>query len=172
MCLMCNERVLETSECRAYNALVHHQTIISAKLLVGQCQVCNATAVTPNIPESEALSGRKIASRADVREVARRLSETYGCAVLVKGGHAVGDLASAEDTLFDGKDFFAFAMPWVEDPVSTHGTGCSLAAALTAELTLARPLPTAVKGAKAYVHAAIENSFLVGKNCGVLGFAG
>ena len=78
----------------------------------------------------------------------------------------------AEDTLFDGRDFFAFAMPWVEDPVSTHGTGCSLAAALTAELTLASPLPAAVKGAKAYVHAAIENSFPVGKDCGVLGFAG
>ena len=131
-----------------------------------------ATVVTPNVPEAEALSGRKIASRADVREVARQLSEAYGCAVLVKGGHAVGDLASAEDTLFDGRDFFAFTMPWVEDPVSTHGTGCSLAAALAAELTLARPLPTAVRGAKAYVHAAIENSFLVGKDCGVLGFAG
>ena len=131
-----------------------------------------ATVVTPNFPEAEVLAGRKIASRADVREVARQLSETYGCAVLVKGGHAVGDLASAEDTLFDGKDFFAFAMPWVEDPVSTHGTGCSLAAALTAELTLGRPLPPAVKGAKAYVHAAIESSFLVGKDCGVLGFAG
>ena len=82
---------METSECRAYNALVHHQTIISAKLLVGQCQVCNATAVTPNIPESEALSGRKIASRADVREVARQLSGTYGCAVLVKDGTHLGE---------------------------------------------------------------------------------
>ena len=63
-------------------------------------------------------------------------------------------------------------MPWIENPVSTHGTGCSLAAALTAELALARPLPVAVEGAKAYVHAAIENSFLVGKDCGVLGFSG
>ena len=130
-----------------------------------------ATVMTPNIPEAEVLSGRKIASRADARAVARQLSETYGCAVLVKGGHAVGDLASAEDTLFDGRDFFAFTMPWIENPVSTHGTGCSLAAALTAELTLGRPLPEAVEGAKAYVHAAIENSFLVGKDCGVLGFA-
>ncbi len=43
---------------------------------------------------------------------------------------------------------------------------------LSVAAMLARRLPTAVKGAKAYVHAAIENSFLVGKDCGVLGFAG
>ena len=61
-------------------------------------------------------------------------------------------------------------MPWIDNPVSTHGTGCSLAAALVAELTRGRSLPEAVKGAKAYVHAAIKNSYLVGKDCGVLGF--
>ena len=130
-----------------------------------------ATVVTPNIPEAEALSGRRIASRADAREVARELFESYGCAVLVKGGHAVGDLAAAEDTLFDGRGFHACTMPWIVDPVSTHGTGCSRAAALAAELTLGRPLAAAAEGAKAYVHAAIENSFLVGRDCGVLGFA-
>ena len=130
-----------------------------------------ATVVTPNIPEAEVLAGRKIASRADVLEVARQISETYGCAALVKGGHAVGDLVSAEDTLFDGKDFFAFTMPWVEDPVSTHGTGCSLAAALAAELALGRPLAAAVAGAKAYVHEAIASSFWVGRDCGVLGWS-
>ena len=88
----------------------------------------------------------------------------------MKGGHAVGDLTAAEDTLFDGKEFSALAMPWIEDPVSTHGTGCSLAAALAAELALGRPLKAAVEGAKVYVHAAIENSFFVGRDCGVLGF--
>ena len=129
-----------------------------------------ATVVTPNIPEAEVLTDRKIASRADVREAARQLAETYGCAALVKGGHAVGDLASAEDTLYDGKDFFAFEMPWVENPVSTHGTGCSLAAALAAELALGHDLVASVAGAKKYVHAAIANSYFVGRNCGVLGF--
>ena len=129
-----------------------------------------ASVLTPNIPEAEALSGRRIVCRADVRAVARQLSETYGCAVLVKGGHAVGDLRAAEDTLYDGKGFSTYEMPWVGNPVSTHGTGCSLAAALVAELTLGRPLAEAVKGAKVYVHAAIENSYLVGRDCGVLGF--
>ena len=130
-----------------------------------------ATVMTPNVPEAEVLSGRRIACRADVRGVARQLTETYGCSVLVKGGHAVGDLKAAEDTLYDGKEYFTYEMPWIDSPVSAHGTGCSLAAALVAELTMGRPLVEAVKGAKAYVHAAIKNSYLVGKDCGVLGFA-
>lgn len=68
------------------------------------------------------------------------------------------------------KDFSSYTMPWVDHPVSTHGTGCSLAAALAAELTLGRDLADAVRGAKDYVHQAIANSYLVGENCGVLGF--
>ena len=129
-----------------------------------------ATVITPNIPETEVLSGMKITSRADVREAAKRLNGEFGCAVLVKGGHAVGDLAAAEDTLFDGEDFASFSMPWIENPVSTHGTGCSLAAALAAELALGRDLESAVAGAKRYVHNAIAGSYLVGPHCGVLGF--
>lgn len=128
-----------------------------------------ATVITPNVPEASVLAGMKIACRADVREAARRLHGMFGCSVLVKGGHAVGDLAEAEDTLFDGTEFSSFSMPWVEDPVSTHGTGCTLAAAIASELTLGRNLKDAVKGAKRYIHKAISNSYLVGPACGVLG---
>jgi len=129
-----------------------------------------ATVITPNVPEAEALSGMTITSRAGVREAAKRLNGEFGCAVLVKGGHAVGDLAAAEDTLFDGEDYASFTMPWIENPISTHGTGCSLAAALAAELALGRDLKSAVDGAKSYVHRAIAGSYLVGRDCGVLGF--
>ena len=129
-----------------------------------------ATVMTPNVPEAEVLSGMALRRREDVREAARRLSGTFGCAVLVKGGHAVDDSGLAVDTLFDGEEFFTASMPVVENPVSTHGTGCSLAAALAAELALGRSLKTAVEGAKAYVHKAISSSYEVGGNCGVLGF--
>jgi len=129
-----------------------------------------ATVITPNIPEAEVLAGRRITCRADVRDAAKSLHGRFGCAVLVKGGHAVGDLAEAEDTLYDGSEFSAYTMPWVEHPVSTHGTGCSLAAALAAELALGHDLPSAVKGAKAFVHRAIAGSYLVGPECGVLGW--
>ena len=134
-----------------------------------------ATLLTPNLPEAEALCGHPIepnrprAGTAEhARDLARELWDRYGCAVLVKGGH--GANASAVDVLFDGADFSEFSMPWVPDPVSTHGTGCSLAAALASELALGHDLRQAVAGAKAYVHDAIANSYLVGKDCGVLGF--
>ena len=129
-----------------------------------------AALITPNVPEAEVLSGMRITCRAEVREAAKRLNGEFGCAVLVKGGHAVGDLGEAEDTLFDGSEFRAFTMPWIENPVSTHGTGCTLAAALAAELALGRGLSEAVRGAKEYVHRAIAGSYYVGEGCGVLGW--
>ena len=73
--------------------------------------------------------------------------------------------------LFDGREVHEFSMPWVANPASTHGTGCSLASAIAAELALGRDLAAAVSGAKRYVHDAIDSSFLVGPGCGVLGFA-
>lgn len=123
-----------------------------------------ATLMTPNIPEAEVLCGRS----ASARELAKDLHGRFGCAVLVKGGHGEGP--DAVDVLYDGRDFCEFTMPRIENPVSTHGTGCSLAAALAAELTLGHDLATAVTGAKRYVYKAIGNSHLVGKGCGVLGF--
>ena len=123
-----------------------------------------ATLITPNIPEAAELCGREAAPD----ELARELFETYGCAVLVKGGHSPG--ADAVDVLCDGGEIREFTMPWVRNPVSTHGTGCSLAAAVAAELALGCSLADAVAGAKRYVHAAIAGSHLVGPDCGVLGF--
>lgn len=135
-----------------------------------------ATLVTPNLPEAEVLCGHALdadgSRRADARhaeELARRIYGSYGCAALVKGGH--GDNAEAVDVLFDGRQVRRFALGWIAHPVSTHGTGCSLAAALAAELALGHDVARAVEGAKRYVHAAIAGAFPVGPDCGVLGFA-
>jgi len=135
-----------------------------------------ATLITPNLPEAEMLCGRAVGDpnaeragdAAHAEELARRIHGRYGCAVLVKGGH--GANAEAVDVLFDGREARAFALPWVERPVSTHGTGCSLSAALAAELALGRDLATAVAGAKRHVHAAIAAACWVAPDCGVLGF--
>lgn len=132
-----------------------------------------ATLVTPNLPEAEVLCGRAPSSArsgdvAYAESLARRIYGTHGCAVLVKGGH--GANAEAVDVLFDGREIRMFSMPWVANPVSTHGTGCTLAAALAAELALGCSLAEAVDGAKRHVHAAISGSCLVGPGCGVLGF--
>mgnify|MGYP002510610856 CR=1 FL=1 len=129
-----------------------------------------ADIVTPNIPEAEILSGIAITNRASLRDAAKKIFDDFGCSVLLKGGHALNDIALGEDTLFDGIGFSSFVLPSISNPVSTHGTGCSLSAALAAELSLGEDLTGAVTGAKNAVHEAIKNSYLVGPNCGVLGF--
>ena len=129
-----------------------------------------ADLVTPNIPEAELLAKTTITDRLSLCDAAKRIFDEFGCTVLIKGGHALGDLALGEDTLYDGTGFRSFILPPIANPISTHGTGCSLSAALAAELALGQDLDAAVAGAKKTVHAAIKNSYLVGPNCGVLGF--
>ena len=132
-----------------------------------------ATLITPNIPEAEALCGAKAGGgkkdTAYAKDLSKRLYEAFGCAVLVKGGHGEGE--EAVDVLCDKNGCEEFSLPWVENPVSTHGTGCSLAAAIAAELALGRDVREAVWNAKRYVRSAIANAFPVGPNCGTLGFA-
>ena len=136
-----------------------------------------ATLMTPNLPEAEVLCGEPMRPqeqrRGDVAraaDLARELAHRFRCAVLVKGGH--GENAEAVDVLCESPDapVETFARAWVRNPVSTHGTGCTLSAALAAELALGASLREAVRGAKDYVHRAIEHGFLVGERCGVLGF--
>ena len=129
-----------------------------------------AKVITPNIPEAEILAGVGISGMEDMKEAAKRLHGAYGCSVLVKGGHSGGCSGAAEDLFFDGREFVGYSLPWIENPVSTHGTGCSLAAAIAAELALGSGVRAAVEGAKGYVHRAIADSYLVGMHCGVLGF--
>jgi hydroxymethylpyrimidine/phosphomethylpyrimidine kinase len=129
-----------------------------------------AALMTPNIPEAEVLSGRAIESLQDMRETAKCLYDKFGAAVLIKGGHRMLNPDEAEDVLFDGRECTSFSLPRIENPISTHGTGCALSAAIAAELALGRNLKEAVKGAKEYVRQAIEKSYLVGENCGVLSF--
>ena len=117
-------------------------------------------------PEAEALCG----ARGDAATLARGVYERFGCATLVKGGHRDGG-EEVVDVLYDGRGLHEFALPRVVDPISTHGTGCTLAAAIAAELALGHSIDQAVAGAKRHVHAAISNSYLVGRDCGVLGFA-
>lgn len=111
-----------------------------------------ADLITPNIPESEVLSGLEIKTEKDMENAAERMME-YGCrAVLVKGGHRVHD---AVDILFDGKQFYRYEGKRIKTK-NTHGTGCTLSAALAARLAEGKTLPEAVAEAKAYLTGAIE----------------
>jgi hydroxymethylpyrimidine/phosphomethylpyrimidine kinase len=122
-----------------------------------------ASVITPNIPEAEALSGVRIRTMADAREAAQRLRKLGPAAVVIKGGH----LPSADviDLLFDGDGFHEFTGERI-DGSSTHGTGCTFASALTANLANGLPLAAAVAAAKAYVAGAIRHAPAIGKGHG------
>lgn len=126
-----------------------------------------ASLITPNLPEAEMLTGHTVATRGEMAEAARALAGMFGCAVLVKGGHAAG--GAAEDVLFDGDSLYLFSMPRIVEPLSTHGTGCSLSAAITAALAGGKTLVEAVTEGKAYVHESIRTAVRVGEQATVLG---
>ena len=111
--------------------------------------------VTPNMNEAAVLWGRPVKTPEDMSEAGRALCGEYGCAFLIKGGHLEG---KAADLLVkpNGEEFW-FRTPRVEG-VSTHGTGCTLSAAIAAELALGSALHGAVAKAKRYITAAIAQS--------------
>ena len=133
-----------------------------------------ARVITPNIPEAEALSGKRIASMNDAREAARRIHD-MGCrAVIITGGHrAHGPGHGAEgigqivDVVFDGHVFHESRVARVESR-NTHGTGCTYASAVAAGLALGRELDDAAARAQQYVAGAIALAPGIGHGRGPL----
>lgn len=113
-----------------------------------------ATLITPNLDEAGVLLGRHICSAEEMHVAVRDLYSLFGAAVLLKGGHLESD--TALDLLFDGNHLFEFPAPFLRG-VSTHGTGCTFSAAITARLAQAASLDVAVSDAKALVHRAIQH---------------
>jgi hydroxymethylpyrimidine/phosphomethylpyrimidine kinase len=123
-----------------------------------------ALVVTPNVPEAEVLAGMRVQTRPDMEEAARRIRALGPRYVLIKGGHLPGE---ALDLLWNGREFTAFTAPRVASS-STHGTGCTLSAAITAGLARSQALGDAIRDAKAYVTKAIREGFTLGKGVGQL----
>jgi hydroxymethylpyrimidine/phosphomethylpyrimidine kinase len=124
-----------------------------------------ALVITPNIPEAEALTGVRIDSTDTARRAAERLHGATGTAVVVKGGHGSGP--EVIDLLFDGKAFHEFRTPRIETR-NTHGTGCTFASALAANLALGFPLDEATARAQEYVAGAIRHALALGHGHGPL----
>jgi hydroxymethylpyrimidine/phosphomethylpyrimidine kinase len=121
-----------------------------------------ALVVTPNVPEAEVLVGRTLETDADLREAARKILDLGPRTVLMKGGHRQGN---ATDLLFDGTDFVAFDSERFDTP-NTHGTGCTLSAAIAAGLAQGLEVREAVAQAKHYVSEAIRRSGPLGTGHG------
>ena len=124
-----------------------------------------ADVVTPNVPEAEVLAGMSIGSRAGMEEAGRRILARGARAVLVKGGHMDGpesvDLAVTADGTFElrGRRFAT---------TSTHGTGCTLASAIAANLALGKPLREGLSLAREYLEGAIRSAPGIGGGHGPL----
>ena len=123
-----------------------------------------ATLVTPNIPEAEAMSGMKIADKTDMEKATKRISEEYGSAVLLKGGHSVND---ANDLLYENDETSWFEGIRINNP-NTHGTGCTLSSAIASNLAKGYGLNASVQLAKEYISGALSAMLDIGKGSGPL----
>jgi hydroxymethylpyrimidine/phosphomethylpyrimidine kinase len=122
-----------------------------------------ATVLTPNIDEAEVLSGITIKDHASMEAAAIKIVERGARAVVVKGGH----MEKAIDVLFDGDGLLNLGGDHVKSE-NTHGSGCTFASAIAAQLACGRPLRDSVLLAKAYVTKAIEKGYSIGKGPGPL----
>lgn len=126
-----------------------------------------STLVTPNIPEAQVLSGRDIGSEADMIAAAQIISDRYGCAVLLKGGHSVSD---ANDLLAANGAHRWFYGRRIDNP-NTHGTGCTLSSAIAANLAKGYALDDAIARAKAYISGALSAMLDLGQGSGPMNHA-
>jgi hydroxymethylpyrimidine/phosphomethylpyrimidine kinase len=124
-----------------------------------------AMVITPNADEASALLNDEVRTMDQARAAVRRLKELGPGAVILKGGHLEGSLAV--DLLFDGVRLVELRAPRIET-ASTHGTGCTFASAIAANLALGQDLKTAAEHAKRYVTEAIRHAPGIGQGHGPL----
>lgn len=112
--------------------------------------------ITPNMPEASVLLDERISEREQMEDAALKLAKTYSTSVLLKGGHLPQDEERLDILAHEG-EIYRFTAQTV-DIHSTHGTGCTLSAAITALLAKGKTLPDAVSEAKQWVHSSILHS--------------
>jgi len=121
-----------------------------------------AQVITPNLPESEALTERKIKGLPGMREAAVQMHKMGAKNVLIKGGHLPGEPV---DLFFDGRKFYEFRSARIATP-HTHGTGCTISAAVAVQLAKGSSALEAVEKAKTFVASAIQFSLPLGHGHG------
>lgn len=127
-----------------------------AVALYQECLLPLARLITPNLPEASRLLDEPVTTLADLEPAARALAARYRTSVLLKGGHLEGP--TCVDLLLAEGVAHRFEAPRLALPGS-HGTGCTLSAAVTSRLALGDPLPAAVAAAKDYLNATLRHSY-------------
>ncbi len=121
-----------------------------------------AALVTPNIPEAEVLSNMKISDKEDMIGAAKYIGESYGCSVLLKGGHRIND---ANDLLYENGNIIWFDGKRIDNP-NTHGTGCTLSSAIASNLAKGYSLVESVERAKEYISDVLLEGLDLGSGSG------
>jgi len=119
--------------------------------------------LTPNIPEAERLTGLAITNEEGMQEAAQLLHQMGVRNVLIKGGHLPD--GTALDVLYDGSGFHRYAAPRILTK-NSHGTGCTLSAAIATFLAQGEPLPVAINRAKEFITTALRLAAPLGKGHG------
>ncbi len=114
-----------------------------------------ATLITPNLDEAAVLLGFRPTNIHEMEDAAQRLYDAFGAAVLLKGGHLEGS-ETLIDVLCHEGEIQQFSHKRIKN-INTHGSGCTLAAAITAELAKGDSLKTAIPSALAYLHSGLLN---------------
>ena len=127
----------------------------------------HARIVTPNRYEAQLLSGLDINTLDDMRSAAKCIHQLGPAAVLVKGGAMAGELRGV-DVWFDGSEWETLVTATI-DTTNTHGTGCTLSAAIAANLALGNSPFESVQRAKHYVTTALKYSLDIGEGSGPVG---
>jgi hydroxymethylpyrimidine/phosphomethylpyrimidine kinase len=131
----------------------HRLLSAEAESVVGELLLPLAAVVTPNLEEAAVLTGRDVRDVPTMERAGQALLDAGAAAALMKGGHLDGD--EITDILVTPAGMIHFHRSRIET-TSTHGTGCTLSAAITAGLALGRDLEIAVADALDYVHRAIR----------------
>lgn len=141
------------------HALLHPKAVEKIKTgLIPQALV-----VTPNVQEAERLSGLEIRTLAVARQAAKIIHK-LGCKyVLIKGGHLLVERGT--DLLYDGRFFNMYKSEFIDTP-HTHGTGCTYASAITAQLAKGKSVVDAIQAAKLYITEAIRHGLAIGHGNG------
>ena len=142
--------------------LIDDLAIASLQILVSRADL-----VTPNRYEAQILSGLTVDTLAELQQAAIIIYQRFGTTVLAKGG-SLGGSDRSSDVWYDGKVIKTLFTKTI-DTNNTHGTGCTLSAAICANLALGKELGTAVADAKDYVTKALEHSLAIGRGNGPVG---
>ena len=129
-----------------------------------------ADIITPNIPEAQVLCGMQINNAQDMLDAAKKITDIYTGAVLIKGGHSFGYCGSedrADDLLYLNGSAIWVEGERINNP-NTHGTGCTLSSAIACSLASGHGVEESVRSAKKYIAGALKAGLDLGKGSGPL----